>query len=137
MRRLALMIMAVGMFGLIAAASRAGDDEAAAVIKKAVKAHFPKGVDTKNHAVRTKTKGVLSVAGLKIDFMQEVSVQSPKFKEVMEMTVMDMNVKVTSVYDGKNAWIRANDKDVPVNDDILAAFKQAGFMIDLMQGAFA
>jgi hypothetical protein len=37
----------------------------------------------------------------------------------------------------KNAWIRANDKDVPVNDDILAAFKQAGFMIDLMQGAFA
>ena len=136
MRRLALMVLAFGFLGIVAAATDAGDKDAAAVVQRAVKAHFPKGLDEKNKAVRTKTKGTLSVLGMKIEFTQDVSVHVPKFKEVMEMSVMDKKITVTSVYNGKEAWIRAGDTDVPVNDDILNAFKEAAYAMDLMQGAF-
>jgi hypothetical protein len=117
--------------------SRAGDNDAAAIIDKAIKAHFPKGLDMKNQGMRTKTKGTLHVMGLDLEFTQEVTIQLPdKLKEVMELTVMGKNVTVTSVYNGKDAWIRAGDTDVPVTDEIRAEFKEAVYGLGLMQGVF-
>ena len=126
----------LSMVCIVALTGRAGEDDAAAIIKKTSKAHFPKGLDTKKEGVRTKTKGTLHVQGLKLDFTQEVSVHAPKFKEVMELDVMGKKIVVTSVYNGKTAWIRADDKDVKVTDEILAAFKDAAHGMALMQGAF-
>src|SRR5205807_1752614 len=59
-----------------------------------------------------------------------------KFKEIMELTVTDKKVTVTSVYNGKEAWIRAGDMDVKVTDDILAEFKEATHGMAIMQGMF-
>jgi hypothetical protein len=137
MRRTAQFLTVLCVLCVLALTVRAGEGDAAAVMNKAIKAHFPKGLDTKNQAVRTKSKGVLHVQGLKLDFTQEVAVQGSKFKETMELDVMGKKVNVTSVFDGKNAWIRADDKDVKVTDEILAAFKDASYGISLMQGAFA
>ena len=50
-----------------------------------------------------------------------------KFKEAMELTVMDKKIVVTSVYNGKEAWIRSDNTDVPVTDEILAEFKEATY----------
>src|SRR5262249_10819252 len=133
----AIRILAVlGMLGACAMAIHAGEGDAAAVIKKAIKAHFPGGLDTKHKAVRTKAKGTLHIQGLKLDFTQEVSVHTPRFKEVMEIEFMGKKTVVTSVYTGKEAWIRADNKDVKVTDEILNAFKDASHTMSLMEGAF-
>jgi len=137
MRRLAPSAAVACLLLGLALTGRAGEDQTAAVLDKAVKAHFPKGLDKKNQAVRTKAKGTLHVAGLDLDFTQEVTVQMPnKFREAMELTVMDKKVSTVSAFDGKDGWVRVNDKDFPINDDILAEFKEAAHMMRLMQGAF-
>src|SRR5262245_7293841 len=135
MRRIAVGLLLLGLNLTFVQAIRAEDD-AAKIIEKAVKAHFPKGLDTKNSAVRTKSKGTIHVMGLDLEFTNEVSVQAPKFKESVELEVMGNKIKVTSVYNGKDAWINANGNEVPVNDDILNEFKDAADIMELMQGVF-
>lgn len=115
----------------------AGDGESAALIEKAIKAHFPKGLDTKNQGVRTKAKGTLHVMGVDLEFTQEVSVQAAsKFKEVMQLNVMNKDITVTTVFNGKEGWIRTGDKDVDVTAEMLDEFKEAVYSIGLMQGLF-
>jgi hypothetical protein len=136
MRQAVQILAALSLCAGLGLAVGAGGNQADALIAKAVKAHFPGGLDTKNKGMRSKNKGTLQVAGLELEFTQEISVQAPKFKEVMELTVMNKTVKVTTVYNGKDAWIRADDKDVPINDDILAEFKEAAYTMSLMEGVF-
>jgi hypothetical protein len=136
MRRIGQVLAGLGLVFVLTLVGRAGDAEATAVINKAIKAHFPKGVDTKKLGVRTKTKGTLRVMGLKLDFTQEVAVQKSMFKEVMELDVMGNKVIVTSVFNGKEGWIRAGDKDVEVTDEILNEFKDAAYSMGMMQGMF-
>jgi hypothetical protein len=136
MRATARSLAALGLLCLLAPTGRAAD-EATAIIDKAIKAHFPKGLDTRNTGLRTKSKGTIHVMGLDLDFSQEVAAQMPdKFKEVTELTVMGQNITVTTVFNGKDAWIRAGDKDVPVTDEIRAALKEAVYGVGLMQGVF-
>src|SRR3981081_271829 len=88
MRRMVAIVLALSLPCGLALTGWAGEGDAAAIISKANKAHFPKGVDTKNGGSRTKSKGTLHVMGLDLEYTQEVSVQSPdKFKEEMELTV--------------------------------------------------
>jgi hypothetical protein len=130
-------LAALGLLCVLALLGRADESDTAAIIDKAVKAHFPKGLDMTQLGVRTKTKGTLHILGMDLDFTQNLSMQMPtKFKDVMELTVMNMNVTVISVYNGKDAWIRSGDTDVPINDDILAEFKDAAYTIGLVQGMF-
>src|SRR5947209_12743513 len=133
MRRIAPALVVLGLHLVLALAARAGEDERPAIIDKAIKAHFPKGIDTKNKGMRTKSKGKLHVMGLDLDYTQEVAVQTPnKFRDVMTLTVMNNEVVVTSVFDGKQAWIRAGDKDVPITDEILEEFKDAAYSMALV-----
>jgi len=136
MRRMGQVLAVIALLFTLTLVGRAGEAEATAVINKAIKAHFPKGVDTKNQGVRTKTKGTLQVMGLKLDFTQEVAMQKSMFKDVMELDVMGKKIIFTSVFDGKQAWIRADDKDVKVTDEILTEFKDAAYFIGMMQGMF-
>jgi hypothetical protein len=126
-----------GLLLAFALTARAGETDASAIVDKAIKAHFPKGPDTKNTATQTKAKGTLHVMGLDLEFTQEVSVQMPtKFKEVMELSVMNKKIIVTTVFNGKEGWIRADDKDVPVSDEILNELKDAAYTMSLAQGLF-
>jgi len=119
MRRMVPTVLALSLACLLALTGWAGEDSAAAIIDKAIKAHFPKGVDGKNGGLRTKSKGTLHIMGLDLEYTQEVSVQSPdKFKEAMELTIMNNKVVVTTVFNGKEGWIRASDKDVPVTAEV-------------------
>jgi hypothetical protein len=138
MRRTAVHVLtALCLLGALTLVGRAGDNEAGAIIEKAIKAHFPKGVDKNNKALRTKAKGTVHVMGLDLDYTQEVAVQMPnKFRESMELTIMNKNVTVISVYNGKQAWILADGKEFPVNDDILNEFKDAAENMAIMQGMF-
>jgi hypothetical protein len=137
MRRTIRATAVIGLLLINALTGWAGGDESAAIIDKAIKAHFPKGLDTKNQGVRVKSKGTLHISGLDLEFTQDVSVQgASKFKEVMQLTVMNKDVTVTSVFNGKEAWIRTGDMDVKVTDEILQEFKEAAYTIGLVQGFF-
>jgi hypothetical protein len=130
-------MLAFSMLCVLPQIGRAGGDGTTAIIDKAIKAHFPKGVDTKNRGLRTKGKGMLHVMGLDLEFVQEVSIQMPnKFKEAMEITVKDMKINTIAVFDGKKGWIKAADKDVPVTKEILAEFKEAVHGMSLALGMF-
>ena len=137
MRRLLTALLALSAGLVIALASQAGEPTPDSIIDKAIKAHFPKGLDTKNKGTRTKTKGKLHIQGLELDFTQEVAVMAPaKFKESMELTVMDKKINVITVFDGKQGWILADGKEVKVSDEILAELKEGAYLISLMQGVF-
>jgi len=137
MRRLTQTLAVLGLLFAFAQSSQAADDEALKIIDKAVKAHFPKGLDTKNKGLRTKSKGKLHIMGLDLDFTQDITVQVPnKFKESMELNVMGKTVNVVSVYNGKEAWITSDGKEVKVTDEILAEFKEAAYATGVMQWIF-
>src|SRR5262249_61386593 len=134
-RRTARLLAALGLLCGLILPGRAGADEVTAIIDKAAKAHFPKGLDTKNQGMRIKSKGTLHIMGQDLPIVQEVTVQMPdKLKEVVEVTVMGNQITVVTAYNGKEAWIRSGDADVPVNDDILAEVKEAIHGMRLMQG---
>ena len=137
MRRLAFGLLLLSLHVGLLHAVRAADDDPAAIIDKAVKAHFPKGVDKTHLATRSKSKGTLHLMGMDLDYNQEVAVQLPnKLKETMDLEVMGKKINVVSVYNGKEAWIKSGDNNVPVNDEILAEFKEATYSIGLLQGMF-
>lgn len=137
MRRLMLAAAVGGLLAVLALRGQAGGDEVQAIIDKAVKAHHPKGINSKNTAYQGKNKGTIHVMGLDLEFTQEISLQSPpgKFKEVMDMSVMGVQVKSTTVYDGKEGWIKVSvnnmDKDIPVKDELLDEFKEMSYMMGL------
>src|SRR6266705_5656898 len=134
MRRYMVALAACGLLAALVLQSRAGSDEADAIIAKAIKAHMPKGPDEKLKAYQGKNKGTLHVAGLELEFTQNIWMQTPgKFKEVMDMTVMNNAIKVTTVYNGTEGWIKANDKDIPVKDELLDEFKEVAYMMGVAQ----
>src|SRR5713101_6250760 len=99
MRRTAPLLLAFGLLCVLGRTGWAADDEVAKIIDKAIKAHFPKGLDTKNPGIRSKSKGTLHIMGLDLEFNQEVAAVPPsKFKETMELTVMDKKVTVVTAY---------------------------------------
>jgi hypothetical protein len=117
-------------------ASQAGD-EALAIIDKAIVAHGIKGKENQTPGFRGKNKGTLHIAGMDLDFTQEISLQVPdKFKESLDMTVMGNRVQVTTVYNGTEGWIKAGGQDVPVNKELLDEFKEIAHMMSLSQGLF-
>jgi hypothetical protein len=139
MRRFALTLTVVGL--LIGAArislAQPQGDEAGAIIDKAIKAHGIKTKDDKTFAYRGKNKGTLHVAGLDLEFNQDVAIQAPdKFKETLSLSVMDNMVNVITVFDGKNAWISANGMEIPITDEIRAEFKEAAHLMRLSQAMF-
>jgi hypothetical protein len=120
----------------LALVGRAGD-EPFAIIDKAIAAHGLKGKEGKTPAYRGKNKGTLHVAGMDLEFAQEVTIQTPdKFKEAMELTVMGNKVLVTTVYNGKEGWIKAGTQDIKVENELLDEFKEAAYAMSLAQGLF-
>ena len=134
MRRLLIVTMAIGFMASLALTSMAGEDEAKKILEKAAKAHYPKGDEKKYPAYQGKNKGTLSLMGMDLEFTQEIWTQIPgKVKEVMDLSVGGQAVKVTSVFDGKNAWIKANDQEVKIEKEILAEFQEMAYTMGISQ----
>lgn len=133
MRRVICMFASVGLLLGLACHARAGD-EALAIVEKAMKAHLGGQKEKKRLAYQGKNKGTLFIGGMELEFTQNMSIQSPdKFKEVMEMTVNNQRVLVTTVFNGKEGWVKANDMDIKVDDDMLKEFKEAAYAMGLGQ----
>jgi hypothetical protein len=139
MRRFACcMLVASSVLLGLALISRAGTDaEAEAIINKAIKAHLGKNKQEASVGYRGKNKGKLHILGMEFEFTQEITLEVPKrFKEVMEMTIMGQQITTTAIFDGKNAWLKVNDKDVKVDKDLQAEFKEVANLMGISQGIF-
>jgi len=137
MRHIAFTLAAIGLILALAQSSQAGGDEAAAIIDKAIEAHGIKGKTSQAFAYRGKNKGTLHVGGLDLEFTQQVAVQTPdKFKEVLDLNVNDQKVTVTTVFDGKQGWIKANDTEIKVEKELLNEFKEVAHLMRLSVAMF-
>jgi hypothetical protein len=113
---------------LAVAAGRArAEDEAQAIVAKAVKAHggLEKLAKLKKAAFQIKLKGTVHQAG-GIDITMQTSSQDGKFKHVIEGEVAGMKFMQTLGYDGKKFWMNINGMDFKLGDEkkILAEIKE-------------
>ncbi len=112
-------------------------DEAKAILDKAVKAHG--GAEKLNSvkAQTSKAKGKLEILG-GLEFTQESAIQHPdKLREVVHLTVNGMNIDVTTVYNGKEGWINTMGQTMPMEGAILEAVKDSIDTMALSRLAFA
>jgi hypothetical protein len=130
-RPLALVSCLILMTGRVGAA----DDDAKALIDKAIKAHgFEKFL--KLQGVQAKAKGTI-YSPIEIPFTQQSSVQYPdKFKETVEGEANGQKFSVITVYDGKKGWISINGETKELDDSILAAVKEAVHLMQITRMAF-
>lgn len=116
-------LLSVGLLIAMALQIRAADNDPQAIIDRAIKAVGADQLESQSAWIRT--KGTLDLLG-GINFTQEISTLQPdKFKESMDMEVMGQKINTVTVYDGKNCWINANGREVPVNETLMKEIKEA------------
>jgi hypothetical protein len=137
MRFMAFALTALGLALVASHPGKADEKEALAIIDKASVAHGIKDAKGKSEGYVGKNKGTAHVQGLDLEFTQEVSILVPsKFREVMNLNVMNNQISVITTFDGKNASITANGQDIPIQKEMLEEFKESAHMMRLMQAAF-
>ncbi|HKI36859.1 MAG TPA: hypothetical protein VKA46_33715 [Gemmataceae bacterium] len=126
-----LLASLVGV-SLLTAAARAEDDTKA-ILTRAIKAHGGEEARDKFKAGQTKAKGKIEILG-GLEFTQEASFMLPdKFKEIVEMEVMGQKLRVVTAFNGSKGFIEANGKEVPVDDKIKDALKDAIYAMKVGQ----
>jgi len=133
MRTLSVPAAILGVLLLATAAPAA--DETQAIIDKAIKAHGGTEKLAKNRATQTKSKGTIEVAG-GITYTQETSIQSGKFRDVMQLSVAGTDVTLTTVFDGTKGWINANGTTMELKDKILEEIQEAAYTTKLGRMVF-
>jgi hypothetical protein len=109
---------------LLTVGARAEDD-AKAVIAKAIKAHGGEEAQTKFQAAQTKAKGKIELFG-GLEFTQESAFMLPdRFKESVSMEVMGQQIQVVSVLKGTELSIVANGQEVPIDEKMKDALKES------------
>ncbi|MCI0380477.1 MAG: hypothetical protein L0215_23065 [Gemmataceae bacterium] len=109
-------------------ANRAGaqEDEARAVVEKAVKAHGGLEKIESVQAVSAKGKGVVSVMNMQIEFTLENNVQLPdRFRSDMQMQINNMNFPVVVVFNGKKAWVKAANMLMELDEKGIEGMKES------------
>lgn len=107
--------------------ARGADDEAKAIINKAIKAHGGEELLTKMQAGQSQNKGKIKLPGVgEVDFTQEVAYMLPdKFKDSLNLEIANMKIAVNTVVNGDKISINAAGKDVDITDDIKKAMADA------------
>jgi hypothetical protein len=107
------------------------EDEARAIINKAIKAM---GVDKDSDdfkGLRMKSKGTLELMGMTLNISQAVTIRYPdQFKEAVELDANNMKIPIITVFDGKKGWVEVNGQVVMKFDDkINAEMKEVASLI--------
>ncbi|MCI0377620.1 MAG: hypothetical protein L0215_08445 [Gemmataceae bacterium] len=108
-----LTLAAIGAVG-------AQQDEAKAVLEKAIKAHGGEKQLAKLRAVRFKAKGTLEANNVTAGFTVENTNRLPdRSKFTMVLEVNDAKIDVAQVYDGKKAWSKIGEQTEKLDGDRL------------------
>jgi hypothetical protein len=134
MRRIVLpLLSAIVLFGSLPR-SRA-DEDAKAIVVKAVKAHGGKETLTKFKAGQVKNKGKITLPGIgESDFTQEVAYLLPdKFKEVMELEVAGMTIRSVTLVHGDTISIESGGKQIPITAELKKAVNEGRYILKVGQ----
>jgi hypothetical protein len=97
--------LALGVCLVLGGSGRAQEDEARALVAKAIKAHGGDKALAALTAVQMKAKGKIQIMGMEIPFTAEIFSQHPdKLKAVIDINVNNMNFQVIQVVNGKKGW---------------------------------
>jgi hypothetical protein len=115
----------------VSAPARA-DDSPQAIIDKAIKALGGKDKLNAIKALQVKTKGTLNLKGTLIPIEQETLIDlGGRFREVMMTELNGEKIKTLSAHDGVSTWIKANDKEIPLDDDLQAEVKEEIYKLEV------
>src|SRR4051794_38253509 len=115
MRSLSVLLSAAF---LLAPAARAEDD-ARAVVEKAIKAHGGADKLSRYKAGTTKGKGKVNSPVGELEFTQEVSYMLPdKLKEVAEFEVMGNKIKTVAIVNGDKTTLEVNGQEMALPDEL-------------------
>jgi hypothetical protein len=110
---------------LAAGPVRAQENEARAIVEKAIKAHGGEDKLTKMKAVHSKTKGTLHIQGMELAMTEENRVQLPnRFRNETQLTVNNMNFNVVVVFNGQKGWVQAMGQTKELEGKALEALQQ-------------
>jgi hypothetical protein len=134
MHKPAIAFLAIGILVTVPPRTLAAEDEAQAVIAKAIKAYGGKEKLDKYQASYTKTKGKMEVMGVELAFSEEIAARlSGEVKQTMDVEFMGKNIKSIAGYDGKKGWAVANGMTIDLPENALAEFKDAGYLMKIDQ----
>jgi hypothetical protein len=105
-------------------------DEARAIIGKAIKAMRADKDPEDSKGMRMKSKGTLEIMGMTLNITQAVLVRYPdQFKETVELDVNNMKIPIVTVFDGKKGWVEVNGQVMKFDDKINAEMKEVANLI--------
>jgi hypothetical protein len=120
MRSLKVLLCAAVVLG--AGVARAADDDAKAIIEKAIKAHGGEENLKKYQAGRSKAKGKLETQFGELEITVETAYQLPdKMKEAAEFEVMGKQIKTVALINGDKVSVEANGNDIDPSDAVKEA----------------
>src|SRR5262245_43481037 len=123
MRRLFMPALAL-LVAIGFAAKAQADDQAKAIVEKAIKAHGGQETIDKFKGGYTKSKGKLELFG-GIEFLQEVHFAYPdKFKEIAELEVMGQKIRTETIVNGEKALLKVNGNEMAIPDSAKDALKE-------------
>ncbi len=128
MRRVLLPLLFAALL-FAPAAARAADEDARAIVVKAIKAHGGEEALTKLKAGQSKTKGKINLPTIgETEFTEETAYLLPdKFRSSLELDVGGNKVTVVTLADGDKVSIDANGKEVPITDNVKKALDDARY----------
>ncbi len=125
----------IGLVVILAALSSAqAQDDARAIIDKAIKAYGGEEKLAKFKAETWKAKGIFHGFGMKVPYTCDYAFLRPdKFRFVMHMELGGQKMDLTVAFDGKQAWEKSGDRLQDMAKDKQAEFEHTIYMINLSQ----
>jgi hypothetical protein len=129
MRLIALPLVAGLVVGL--AGAQQSQDEARAILEKAITAEGGEAFLKKYQAATIKSKGTIDVPGLgNSEIVQEISFQLPnKFRDESTLDVNGMQLKLLTVFDGKKGFVEVNGQKPDLGDKLQDTLREAAQLL--------
>jgi hypothetical protein len=127
-------VLALTAAGLLAVPAARAQDDAKAVIEKAVKAHGGAEVLNKFKAGKAKVKGVLLIMGQEIEVGGDTVFLYPdKAKAVLQLSVNGMKIGLTQIINGDKVEVSLGGMKLPLTDEQLSDARMSQYVSALSQ----
>lgn len=130
MRKIWLPMLSL-CFLLSPAMLRSDENGARAVVDRALKSQGGEKQIAQFRARQEKVKGTL-FAGKELPFVQEITFQYPnQIRELIQFEANDRQIKMLTVLNGDDGWMRIDDKTEKLDDNKTSVFKEAAHLARL------
>jgi len=129
-----IAVLSAVAFGLLAGTSARAQDDAKAIIEKAIKAHGGAANLAKFQGGRLKSKGTINIMGQELTVSGTSVFQMPgKSKSVMELDVMGMKIPVVQLITPDGVTLSVNGAKQELNEGQMAEARTAIYLQTLYQ----